>query len=683
MKRLPTCRILCTSVFVAVLTIASPLAHAADQWTKPTPEELSMTSQPQVPGAAAVYLFREETTEDRLHMFSTYVRLKVLTESGKKYANVELGYASSQFAGGNISVDDIQGRTIHPDGTIIPFTGKPYDKLIEKERGVKHMAKVFTMPDVEVGSIIEYRYKRHLEDNFFMAPRWYIQSDLYTRKAHYLWKPTGQTLVTNDDRGQLTNTLSWTTILPAGAKLEHTQLPPHGTETEGQNIFELNTHDIPPVPNEDFMPPTGSFTFRVLFYYSPYRTSEEFWKSEGKHWSKGHEKFIGSASSLRTAVLSLTSPSDTQDQKLQKIYAAVMQLENTSFTREHSSDEEKAEGNKPVRSADDVWEHKRGNRDQLSDLFVAMARAAGMKAYVMTVTNRDTNLFSPTFLSLSQLDDDIAIVNVDGKEEFFDPGSRFCPYGQLAWKHTLVGGVREVEGGTILSSTPPVAYTSSRIQRVADLTMDEHGVVKGTVTMVYAGAPALAWRQRSLTGDGTSLQRELRDNLKELLPSGMEIDLLSMSKPESYQEPLHVNFTVKGAIGSSTGKRLLIPADIFEANSKATFPHEKRDEPVYFDYPKITQDAVRVTFPASMTMESMPSTDKFPFQHYAAYDMSASSTPNSVTVRRNYALGEFVFMPQEYTELRGFYSKMETKDQESIVLISTPVTASKTSTAAN
>ena len=66
-------------------------------------------------------------------MFSTYVRLKVLTESGKKYANVELGYASSND-NGSISVDDIEGRTIHPDGTIIPFTGKPYEKLIEKTR---------------------------------------------------------------------------------------------------------------------------------------------------------------------------------------------------------------------------------------------------------------------------------------------------------------------------------------------------------------------------------------------------------------------------------------------------------------------------------------------------------------------------------------------------------------------
>src|ERR1035441_701169 len=122
-----------------LVTLTSLFSIArADQWTAPTPEELKMTSQPEVPGAAAVYLFKEEITDDKLHMWSKYVRLKVLTEAGKEYANVELkSYSSSE--GGGYTVNAIAGRTIHPDGTIIPFTGKPFDKLIEKGQGYKEM----------------------------------------------------------------------------------------------------------------------------------------------------------------------------------------------------------------------------------------------------------------------------------------------------------------------------------------------------------------------------------------------------------------------------------------------------------------------------------------------------------------------------------------------------------------
>lgn len=680
MNRMSDCRLLCSSFFACLLILSSPFARAS-QWTTPTPEELSMTSQPEVPGAAAVYLYREETTEDKLHTFSTYVRLKVLTESGKKYANVELEYSSSRD-NGSTSVTDIEGRTIHSDGTIIPFTGKPYQKLIEKTRGAKYMAKVFTLPDVQVGSIIEYRYNQRLDDNHFMAPRWYVQSELYTRKAHYLWKPTSETLLTNDGHQNLTNAIAWTPILPTGAELKHTTLPAVST-SPAQTVFELNVHDIPPVPSEDYMPPIASLSYRVLFYYTPYRNGPDYWKNQGKYWSKTHDKFIGPGPGVKAAVQNLTSLSDTQDQKLRKLYAAVMQLENTDFTREHSNTEDKAEGNKPVRTTDDVWERKRGSSDQLSDLFVAMARAAGMKAYVMVVTNRDRNIFLESYLSLAQLDDDLAIVNVEGKDQFFDPGSRFCAYGHLAWKHTFAGGLRQTEDGTAFAQAPSESYTSSRIQRIANLTIDEQGIATGTVQMVYWGASALYWRQHSLAGDATSLERDLRTSVEELLPQGVDVKVSSIDKLADYEQPLKVDLAVKGEMASFTGKRLIIPGDIFEVNAKPSFPHVNRDIPVYFNYPFLNQDAVRVNFPASLKVESMPPSDKLPFKNFAAYDISATSTPTSVTVRRNYSLGAIGFLPKEYSELRSFYTRMETDDQGSVVLITASSLGSNLAKAAN
>jgi Domain of Unknown Function with PDB structure (DUF3857)/Transglutaminase-like superfamily len=672
-------RLLCASLIGTLLAVVSPFARA--QWTQPTPEELSMTAQPEVPGASAVYLFREETTDDDLHMFSTYVRLKVLTEKGKEYSNVELNYTSWAY-GGSSSITDIQGRTIHPDGTVIPFTGKPYEKLVEKTHGVKVMSKVFTLPDVEVGSIIEYRYKFRLDDGHFSSPDWYIQSDLYTRKAHYEWKPTNEQLISSDDRGQLTNGIAWTPILPPGTELKRTELPGNGLR-EGRRIFDLDVHDIPPAPSEEFMPPTSSFTYRVLFYYTPYRSGEDYWKNEGKHWAKLRDKFIGPDSGVKAAVKDLTAPSDSQDQKLRKLYAAVMQLENSDYTREHSSAEEKSEGFKEAHSTDDILQRKRGSSEQLSELFVAMARAAGMKAYVMTVASRDHRIFYKNYPSFNQLDDYVAIVNVDGKEQFFDPGTRYCRYQHLAWKHTGSGGVRQIDGGSEISGTPPEPYTNSRTQRIADLAIDEHGAVTGTIKINYMGDPALHWRHQSLTGDATSLERDINDSVNRLLPQGMEVKVTSIEKLADYEQPLTVNLAVNGTLGSFTGKRILLPGDVFESTSRDTFPNEKREIPVYFSYPHMMQDAVRVKFPASLNVESLPTSEKIPFQNFAIYSMTTSSTPTSVTVQRNYSLSEIIYMTKEYPELRSFYSKMETKDQESVVLTTSPVKAGKAASGGN
>ena len=220
------------------------------------------------------------------------------------------------------------------------------------------------------------------------------------------------------------------------------------------NKLELNVQDVPPAPNEDFMPPIRSLTYRVLFYYTAYRSPDEFWKNEGKFWTKKQDKFIGPGPLVETAVKDIVAPSDTSEQKLRKIYAAVMKLENTRYTREHTTTEEKANGLKEIRNADDIWTRKRGSDDQITGLFVAMARAAGFKAYIGAVTNRDHDVFVKNYLNLSQLDDTIAILNIDGKDQFFDPGTRYCPYGHLAWQHTLTGGIRQTEDGSGLFNTP-------------------------------------------------------------------------------------------------------------------------------------------------------------------------------------------------------------------------------------
>jgi hypothetical protein len=199
--------------------------------------------------------------------------------------------------------------------------------------------------------------------------------------------------------------------------------------------------------------------------------------------------------------------------------------------------------------------------------------------------------------------------------------------------------------------------------------MDQQGALSGTITMTYTGFPGLHWRQRALEGDAASLEREIRTNVEQLMPLGIEIKVASISKLEDYEQPLVVKLDVKGGgLGTSTGKRLVIPGDIFETNSKPAFPHEKRDIPIYFEYGRAIQDAVRINFPATLKIESLPAAEKTMYQKAALYDLTTESTPTSFTVRRNYILGGIIFPQSEYASFRSFYSKMENKDQESVVL---------------
>ena len=672
-----------TCLAALLCLVSLPVAVRADQWTAPTPEELKMTAATEAPGARAIYLNREEITDDQLHMWRKYARIKVLTEGGKDLANVEVGQYNSSAYGG-YKIEGVSGRTIHPDGTIVPFSGKPYEKLIEKGQGYKETAKVFTLPSVEVGSIIEYRYELRYDDNYYISPSWYIQSDLFTRHAHYVWLPTSKELVSRDEKGeQLTSGISWTPILPKGAELKNSETP--GGSLQGpQRKFELSLDDVPATADEEYMPPIRSLSYRVLFFYTPYRSQDEFWRESGKRWSKARNQFIGPGSKVQAAVKELVQPTDTDDQKLRKIYAAVLKLENTVYTRERSRSEDHAQGLSEVKNTDDVWERKRGTDDQLTELFVAMARAAGLKAYVMGVTNRDRNIFLSSYFSLEQLNDYVAIVNVGGKEQTFDPGQPFCPYGQLSWKHTLAGGLRQTDSGAILAGTPSPSYKDSRTDRIADLAIDDHGEASGPVTMTFRGTPALRWRQQYLRGDSESFHHDLQTMLEHMMPANMDVKVGSIKNLEDYEQPLIVTFDVKGPIASSAGKRVLVPGDIFEFGAKPTFSHTKREQFVYFPYTYSMMDAVRVKYPSGYTVESVPTAEEIPYKTkdkdgkestVAMYQIKSESTPGSITVRRNLLMGELIFPKDEYVSLYGFFTKFETRDHEPTVLKTAPQSA--------
>ncbi len=671
-------RIACHGALLVLASLmASGSAAASDSFLPPTREELAMKSVPGYPGAPAVILYREEITTDSRQSVQHYERIKILTEEGKRYANVELQFASRTGdgweMGDSLMVENIIGRTVEADGRVVPFTGKPYLKMIEKGDGFKFQEKVFTLPEVEVSSIIEYRYSTHY-DHYVLSPTWMIQDDLFLKQGHFVWYPSNEEL--SDSEGNRITTISWFPLLPPGSKIEHRDLPGGigGGGMGANQEYELRVKDVPPKVKEEYMPPIQSYTYRVLFSFTPYSTGQEYWAHSGKTWSKNVNKFSDPNSDLRAATEKITAGTSTPEEKLKKIYAAVMNLENTRFTRDHDRREDKAAGMGQVRTAADVLTHGRGTPTELTELFVGMARAAGLPAYAMMVPDRAEELFIQDWLSFRQFDDMLAIVTVNGKEQYFDPGSRYTPFGELAWQHTYVQGLRQIEGGAKFDQTPGPVLKTNRTTRVANLTMDAQGAVTGKIDMTYSGTAALRWRQLALRGDEEEVRREMRSSLERTLPKSLEIEIASVKGLPEYEQPLAVSYQVKGSLGTATGKRVLLPTDVFLADEKATFPHEKRETAVYFEYPHVVQDAVRINFPNTFAVEAVPSAAKLSIPDTASYTMSTAAASTSVTTRRDFAFGTIIIPLKEYGGLRSFYSQMESKDQESIVLKSAGTT---------
>jgi hypothetical protein len=638
-----------------LLALASP-ALLIGQFQQPTDEELKMTADPKAPGAAAVYLYREETTDDALHFHSYYERIKVLTEKGKELATIRTPYEH-----GELQVKGIAGRTIHADGTVVPLTAKPTDLVDIKSSAYQVNTMVFTLPSVEVGSILEYKLDILYDDSAVISPTWHIQQPYFVHKAHYMFNPAqmgGSRYITNG-RGQLLNQLMYSV----------TAVPLSAVAYSINGRYSVDLTDIPPTPTEDWMPPLNAIDQRVEFYYTFARSGKEFWDAEGKRWAKEAERFTNPNGQVRKAVEEIVSPADTEEQKARKIYAAVMELDNTDFSRKKSEAERKAEKLKPIKNAEDVWKQKSGTGDDIVLLYVALARAAGLKVWPFQVVDRSRALFDPNYLSIGQLDDYIAVIELAGKEVFLDPGQKMCPFGSLHWKHTLASGLRLADKGAVIANTPPNIYTTAVVKRAGDIAIGPDGAVKGTVTLGMIGPDALHWRQLALENDPEEIKKRFNEYLRNEVPDGVNTDVVRFTGLDDPTRDLIATFTIEGNLGTATAKRAFLPGMFFESRASHPFvEQDKRVAPVDVHYAKMTVDDVVYRLPAGFAVESSPQTADLSWPNNAMLRIATTVKEGSVEVKRILAHNYTLLGPKDYSDLHGFYLKVAAADQQQVVL---------------
>jgi hypothetical protein len=641
-----------------LLTFTMPAILLA-QFQQPTGEELKMTADPKAPGAAAVYLYREESTDDALHFHTYYERIKVLTEKGKEQATIHIPYEHGEF-----KVTDIKGRTIHADGTVIPLTTKPSDLMEFKTKDRQFNQMVFTLPSAEVGSILEYSLQLRYDDDTVSSPQWVVQQPFFVHKAHYYFKPLGGYRDVTNSRGQILSRLMWTTSGVSGDSIIH----------EASGRFTLDLTDIPPIPADDWMPPLNTLTWHVEFYYTYANSAQDFWDSEGKIWAKDAQRFTKPSGQLKQAVSQIVTPADTEEQKARKIYDAVMKLDNTRFTRTKSEAERKAEKLKPIKDAEDVWKQQSGTDDDMALLYVALGRAAGLTVWPMEVVDRSRAIFDPRFLRPGQLDDYIAVVQLDGKDVFLDPGQKMCPFGILHWKHTIASGFRLSDKGATLASTPAGTYKSSSTQRIADLTVDVDGSVKGTVRYIMSGPEALRWRQLALENDPEEIKKQFNESIRGDMPDGAEADFDHFLALDDYNVNLLGTVKVSGNIGTATGKHFFLPGLFFQSHARHPFvSQDKRTVPIDVHFANSELDTVVYHLPEGFTVESAPQATSLSWPDHALLRIASQTKDNEITVARTFAYNYALLDSKEYNDLHDFYLKIATADQQQLVLTRAPV----------
>ena len=643
---MPTPRMILNSGLGVLLSIlAAAPSHAVD-WPVLDVDAARMTAEPKAPGAPAIYLYRQVDRDDQDGDEINMLAVKILTEEGRDRANVQIAYERSRE-----TISGIEARTIRPDGTIVKFDGKIYDSTIVKAHDAKLMAKTFTFPDVQVGSIIEYRYRRVMGLGYVYDSQWQLEDDLFTKYGVF-------TLRASESFPMV---WSWPVGLPAGSE------PP----ARKAGRIKMEVHDVPAFITEEYMPPESALKYRVEFDYQeemPDRDSDKFWKHFAQERFRSIDSFIDHRHAMEKALAQIIEPADPPDVRLQKIYDRVQRLRNFDYMPERSEEERQREKISRNDDAADVWSRGYGDGYQMTWLFLALVRTAGLQADPVEVSTRDRYFFMREMNNGRALNTNVVRIRLGDKEIYADPGTPYAPLGVLPWFESGVTGlVLSKDGGTWIK-TPLPSEKESRLERNATFTLDENGSLEGRLVVTFTGLEALTRRLKMRNEDGRTRKEWLEDEVKGYVPTGIDVTLANSPDWGASTNMLRAEFDLRiPGFAERAGSRLLLPLAVFRAHEGRMFTHAERVRPIYFDFPFTYEDAVVITTPAGYVPTGLPD----PFTRDAGavhYRNIADFHDGKLTARRHVDVVGFLYPVKSYGPLHEFFQGVRAGDEEQVVL---------------
>jgi hypothetical protein len=616
-------------------------ADAATEWD-PIPSDLtSITDCPNEPGCPAAILLDETRVDNEYYRARVYKHriIKIFKPEGLDAAAVSIRYIVGRWG-----VFELEGRTIHPDGTTVALDPtKAITQTTVKESGFRGKEQTFQMPAAEVGAYLEYRYRLSYQYQF-SSYEWVVQDVYPIVKAVFAAAPGDE---------------DWTVTILRLDGVRHVA----DADEEGRTRYTF--HAVPSFKKEPLMPPEDECRGRVLFYPKYPRWG---WKDLGRVVHTYYEdKFFKRGKQAHKLAVQLIEGAPDANAKIERIYDWIQNnLDNTSFTE---SAEGEVQDTKPNLYVDDVLAAKQGNHEDLTRLFAFMAKAAGLEAEVALVASRDNTLFRKDVLDLYQFDDEVAAIRMGEDWHFYDPGTRYCPVGMVGAEFE---GVQENalvtrDGGGFVTRVPNSRANDNLLRRTGKADITEDGALTLDVDVEAFGLAGEELRNQIDHLTAEERRKFLEDRVRKGIADS-RVEEFSVSNLSALAEPLRIHYQVRAdAYAAAAGSRLLVPAFPLHLGAANPLPSPTRQNPIL--YPRTSRDLEEVTLrvPDGFEVESLP-VPRLLDLSAIQYQTKASQDGEEVKVSRDLVVDVLMVPASRYGVVRHLYEEAARLDGSQIVL---------------
>jgi len=571
-------------------------------------------------------------------LFEHHKVVKVLDSRGQKYANVVVPYA------GRSSVDNIVARTVAPDGSVTELDPKSvYDVSLYPNFVFfsDQRAKLFTMPAVEDGAVLEYRYELTVQDRTFWHS-WYFQDDVPTMLSRFtLVKPS---------EWQVNSKVYSLTIEPRQQRV------PEGYKST--HLWEAR--EVPALRLEFGMPAKGRMLARLALSPLGFRQWSDV-SSWYAHLSEPRTKVSGD---IRAIVRRLTDGVPGESEKLRRLYDWVRERVR------YLAVEVDIGGFQP-HAAGDVCRNRYGDCKDMTTLLCAMAREAGIETDQVLVSTwqngtPDTGLVSP--LHFNHVIAFAPSVGTSGV--WMDATEKGCPFGQLPWyDQGLPVFVVHAEGMGEWMTTPRVPPEANRVVVRWDVQLDSAGAGMVRGTTMFLGAPAVELREDLSDARREERLQWLETRLARDCP-GARIDSSSFSDLGGSDDTLCISYLFRSPTIAPVRQAMLVlrPGLIEPTDLPEYFRPRERIHPVQFRFGMRKELAMDIRLPGQWAPGTAQGSDSV-VSGFGISERTWDARDDVLRFRSSTTLPGTMVEPARYQEFQEFLDALREHELRELVLV--------------
>ena len=655
------------SILVLIILFSSVKVNAQNyELGKVTIEQLKETVNPNDTSAAAAILFKKGKTffsYNRTNGFSANhvyeFKIKIYKKEGLQWANQNVRYYIGYENLNDDSLEFSNAVTYNLENNKIVKTKLENEGNFKNKVNKYWKEKTITLPDVKVGSIIEYRYILKSE-NIVKFPdfdfQYSIPVNYFEYKTEipevYIYKTiaTGGFPIESDAK-LVNGTQSFENEYNQTNSLTYRQI---NTLYKGSNVAAL-VHE-PYVDNiENHRGAIHQELERIRYTDKPDKDYTKTWEGVATTIFKDDNfgKELDEKNLFLPDLTRLLKDVSQPSERLNLIFKFVQNRMNWNESNSCYTDI----------GVTKAYYNQTGNVAEINFILIDMLKAAGIEASPVLVSTIENGIpFYPTRTGFNYV---IAAATIDGNQILLDAAHKFTtsnilPLNVLNWKGRLI----KSDGTSSEIDLVPTKLSKDFSNVMVKI--DPSGKMEGKIRRQRMDYEAYDFRIENAEKNEDNYLEKLEENWGDLKITEYKIENKKSNLDLSVIETL--SFTAENQF-EIIGDKLFVNPLLFFTRTKNPFNQEKRQMPIYFGYPTQEKENINIEIPESFVIESLPKPIRISSENSEiVYSLNISSTGNKIQIICSMEIKDNTFGADQYDGLKNLFQKVISSQTEKIVL---------------